>query len=241
MTLEVKHEWPDGVFALVKFFRSEEHLDALIAGTIYANTPEYYRLHKASGVSDVHESVGFAYRAERNDPVPRLLIDGREIRDVAAATMRFGTRKDAWLHSWIAIAIPPSEAALGELVRDLQRLQGEFGPHYAVVGGGDKVGELVRRVTALTEHNVDLLPVTYSDDVQLQSPTCKRLQYQYQREVRFLIGECSDHHTKPLILEDSNGFADLIRKNADVAMVNRKTGQHMLDLRADGKILCMLD
>lgn len=179
--------WPDRVFALIKFFRNEAYLDALIGGTIYANTPEHYRLHDAPGVSDVHESVGFTYRAERNDPKPKLLIDGHEIKDLTSATMRFAGKKDAWLHSWVALAVPTSETALRELVRDLRRLQSEFGPHYAVVGGGDKVAELLARVSALTEHEVALRPVAYSDEVELQSPTCKRLQYQYQREVRFLI------------------------------------------------------
>src|ERR1051325_3011120 len=85
---------------LIKFFRDEDHLDQLIAGRVYANTPEFFRRLSTPGVSDRHESVTHTYRAARGDVPPRLRINGREIEGLTALTIRSGGGKDARLHSW---------------------------------------------------------------------------------------------------------------------------------------------
>ena len=37
------------MIGIVKFFNNDRQLDALIAGTLYCNTPEYYRQSKLEG------------------------------------------------------------------------------------------------------------------------------------------------------------------------------------------------
>lgn len=44
---------------LIKFFREEKKLDALINGCFYCNTPEFYRNSGYEGVSDKFESCFF--------------------------------------------------------------------------------------------------------------------------------------------------------------------------------------
>jgi hypothetical protein len=228
------------VYALLKFSPNERFLDDLVGGTIYANTPEFYRLHDAPGVSDHHESVAFTFREKRKDPTPKLVVGDRELTDLTALTVRFDGGKDAWLHSWTAVTLPRDEISLRSLVQDLRRVQAECGPHYVVVPAV-KINELMKRIAALTASKVAMRAVAYSDEMKDSSPVCKRKSFEYQREVRFLIGECGDHDVTPLILKDAAGFGDLMAKNVDVSMINRENGQHMFDLRGSNPITCMLD
>jgi hypothetical protein len=46
------------------------------------------------------------------------------------------------------------------------------------------------------------------------------MDYQYQREFRFLIGECQELTTDPLIIQNQKGFSDFILKDAGIAIQN---------------------
>jgi hypothetical protein len=90
---------PSTVFAgLVKFFRDERHLDELIGGLLYCNTPEHYRMSAAEGIGDQHEACMRSYRQSRGDGAMRVTIDGEEIDEITAVTVHRGGKSDMWLH-----------------------------------------------------------------------------------------------------------------------------------------------
>jgi len=93
---------------IVKFYRNEEYLDEFLAGKLYCNTPEYYRLHDGEGVSDPNESITASYRPERGDPKPTMHIAGKPISPdrIGRLTVRGTGRKDRWLHCWTRLTVP---------------------------------------------------------------------------------------------------------------------------------------
>jgi hypothetical protein len=115
-----------------------------------------------------------------------------------------------------------------------RRLQREFGPYYAVLPAWN-VRAFQTRVQEVSGKRVLIRAVSYSDDLSLQSPVCKRMQYAYQREVRFLIGESPDHETEALKIHAPSGFRDLIDKNVDVRMRD-EFGRCMIDIHGVGPI-----
>lgn len=204
----------------LKFFNNEDHLDALIDGLVYANTPEFYRLSNDPGVSDPHESVVHAYRSERGDRPPVFTIDDHELTGVTSLTLRMSGMQDAWMQSWSMIRMPHNRDELETLVADVERLRQEFGHHYALLPPG-RVDDYVRRIRQACEHDVSLVRVAYSSDRTRLNPTCKDTKYEYQREARLLIGQCNERSTDALKIQVDGGFGDLILKNPKVKWTHR--------------------
>lgn len=202
-------------FGLVKFFRNEEYLEQLLNGILYCNTPEFYRQHDAEGVSDLHESCTHAYRSERGDAPVKLLIDGKPLEGLVNATLRTTGLDDRWLHCWTCLRAPGDEDQLKSLVDDLERIRRELGLQYAYIRP-DRLHPFIDRLQALTEHPVAGYEVKYSEDSLKWSPICKRENYRYQREYRFMVGECPELHTDPLIIESGDGFRNFIEKNVSL-------------------------
>ena len=217
------------IHGLLKFFRSESHLDDLLAGKFYCNTPEYYRMCESDGVGDKHESCIQSYRKARGDPPIILKMGGKAL--LSEGILEFtvhGRVKDSWLHCWMIFQIPESEPDLHSLISDINKVRSEFGYHFAFIPHYS-IDPFVARLRELT--SVDILhgPVKYSDEAMDWSAVCKSSAFSYQREYRFLLGQCKPA-SEPLVLQDSGGFRELIFKNIPLKLTSSDTKSTWLDL-----------
>ncbi len=220
-------------FGLIKFFKDPNKLESLRDGLFYCNTPEFYRLSGDEGVSDPHESCSHAYRKSRGDGPIKLEVDGYDVGGVFAFTLHGPNFKDHWLHCWFTISIPEDKDHLIQLASDIDRMRLEFGAEYAFIPA-DYLPELLNRLQSVTDHNIFHGPVDYSSVKRDWSAMCKPASYSYQREYRFLLGECPHTTTEPLIVQNKRGFRDLILRSPELKIENRTKGHVWFMLNAEG-------
>lgn len=205
------------MIGIVKFFNNDRYLDALIAGTLYCNTPEYYRQSKLEGVSDKNESCLFSFRPERGDDDITLELNGVKIKDIKRLTAYNPEFREAWLQCWMTLEIPNNDEELIALQNDVQRIQTEFGRIYAFIRY-DKITPFLNAIKTLTDQQVIAGKVAYSEKSTDCGPNCKAISYSYQREFRFLIGECGSNDVHPLILNCKDGFREYIEKCPEIVL-----------------------
>ena len=193
------------MIGIIKFFSNNSFLEKLIAGKLYCNTPEYYRHNKLEGVSDQNESCLFSFRPERGDEEIILEVNGINIKDIKRLTAHNSGLREAWLHCWMTLEIPKTDEELIALKKDVHRMQTEFGPDYAFIRY-DRIHSFLNTIKTLTDYQVIAGKVAYSEKSTDCGPSCKALSYSYQREFRFLIGECGIDNVDPLILNCKEGF-----------------------------------
>jgi hypothetical protein len=203
------------VFGLIKFLKNEDFLSQLCSGKLFCNTPEYYRLNTENGVSDHFESCSWSFRKSRGDTGAKIVVDGHSIEGLTNVTIRASGLRDSWLHCWTTLVMPQDEIELDILVRDLRRIRSEFGLNYAYIPPSN-IHPFFDYIKTLTSHEVRAGRVTYSEKASDYSPLCKSAKYRYQREFRFLIGECQELSTEPLIIQSQKGFGEFILKNISI-------------------------
>lgn len=208
---------------IIKFFRDPNKLNALENGLFYCNTPEYYRFSSDEGISDLHESCTTAYRSSRGDLPIKIKIKGQEIEGLTAVTIYQGGTKDRWLHCWFGLHIPQNESELNFLANDLNRMRKEFGVNFAFIPC-DKIAAFVNHLETLSTYKVDHGFVRYSDSKMDWSYGCKPSAYSYQREYRFVIGECNHTCVEHLELNSDLGFSNFILINQSIEIVDADAG-----------------
>lgn len=219
---------------LIKFFRDEAFLDALIDGTIYCNTPEHYRLATADGVADKNESCVSSYRRERDVHEPTLVLGGHEVKDVVSFTLHNGGKQDTWLHCWFCLRFPKDQEALEQLIADIGRMKAEFGEHYALVTA-PQFQNFKDTLQKTAPKRLSHGEVKYTDSSSEWGTLCKSTSYSYQREFRFTFGECPVGSTEPLVWTHEPGFKEIVLKNADLKMINSETTELYFDLLGTAK------
>ncbi len=221
------------MIGILKFFRNESFLDALISGTLYCNTPESYRLSKLEGVSDLNESCLSSFRRERSDDDITLEVNGKKILNIKRLTAYNPGLREGWLHCWMAIETPKNDEELETLKIDVSKLQNEFGRNYAFISY-DNIEPFLNAIKDLfTEHRVVAGKVAYSEKSTDWSPSCKAISYLYQREFRFIIGECETNHVDPLVRTCEGGFSQYIQKSPEIILRIEGEGDPLFELRAD--------
>lgn len=218
---------------LVKFFRDRKILDSFLDGMFWCNTPEYYRLEDASGIGDKYESCTHSYRASRDGEGASIEINGIQIGTLTESTMYSYSTKDRWMHCWFEWTLPETDEECVLLVKNVNRMISEFGSLYVVLLRKD-VQQLVSRVAALTELKVNAGTVSYSPNREDWNSLCKSLSYAYQREFRFLVGDCSTKETSPQKLYYENGFRDIVLDNPPISMKDAETNELLFELTPDG-------
>ncbi|WP_432468133.1 hypothetical protein [Agarivorans sp. Z349TD_8] len=213
---------------IIKFFRDKDKLDQLVDGLFYCNTPEFYRLSDASGVSDHHESCANSFRKGRDSESIKLYINGFELPHIEKVTLHTNEHKDRWMHCWFALTIPQTDIELRALTDDINRMRDEFGCNYVFVEEKN-IPILVGRLYTTTSLKIAHGLVKYSPNQFDWSAICKSDQYTYQREYRFLVGECSHSHVEPIKPKYDSGFSDLM-------YVNKK-----LELSSENQCLFYMD
>ncbi|KAB7668787.1 hypothetical protein [Plesiomonas shigelloides] len=216
---------------LVKFFRNEVFLDKLINGCFHCTPPEIYRLDTQEGVSDKYESCAYSYRPERGDEHVTISIKDININDALGMTIHNGSNKDAWMHCWFTLRLPKDPEALDKLKEDVTKMKNLFGKHYAFIPAHN-LKPLVSTLEELSEKKLFCGEVVYSGDESKWGNLVKSLEYSYQREYRFLFGECSPSETDFYIFNKLGGFSDLILKNADLKLQSKDGKDIWFELRA---------
>ena len=213
---------PGKPIGLVKFFRNEDYLDSLLSGRFYCATPETYRLATQEGVSDKQESCAFSYRAQRNDPSISINFGHHNLSDAIAATIQNRSEKDAWMHCWFSLSLPEDQHALDRLKSDVYRMKHEFGNNYAFVPFAN-IQRLAEKLSQFSHKPMACGLVKYSSEPSNWGTLCKSLEYAYQREYRFLFGECSTNETAPYSLDYPERLDSLILKNEPLKIQNMDT------------------
>jgi hypothetical protein len=180
------------VVALIKFFENEKFLNDFVEGAIYCNTPQFYREHKGQGVGDKSESCLKYWDKEAGDNMPEFTLDG-EIKDLSNAknVLVFPSRehKDSWLQCWATVG------SHNEFENDIDRIAKECG-RYFVVLPIENLPEYEARLKKGLNTDFSHGLVSYSNDPLKFGLAVKGDVYAYQREYRFLIGECDKSNTK---------------------------------------------
>lgn len=220
-------------FGLIKFFKDHQKLEMLQNGLFFCNTPEFYRLSGDEGVSDLHESCVHSYRRERGDDSISLKVDGHEVGGISSFTQHRAGFRDHWLHCWFKISIPEDDDHLEKLATDINRMRKEFGAEYAFIPGRN-LFILLERLQSVSDQKILHGPVNYSSNKLNWSAECKSENYSYQREYRFLIGECQHTSVEPLRIQYEKGFSDLIWISPILTMTNQKSGVVWFKLGPDG-------
>lgn len=215
---------PNQPIGLVKFFRNEEYLDKLIDGYLHCQPPEVFRLSEQEGVSDKNESCRASYRKGRKGDIEYTIeIAGRTLNpeDVLGFTIQNGLSKDAWMHCWFTIRLPEDDVQLSSLKADIERMKQQFGGHYAFILA-TSIQTFADRLEELTDKRLIGREVVYTDDEAKWDNLTKSLDYSYQREYRFLLGECSTSEKESFVIEDSRGFSQWILKSPSLKFQNEE-------------------
>lgn len=211
---------------LIKFFRNEEFLDKLISGCFHCTPPEIYRMSKQEGVSDKFESCSFSFRKERGDEQVVIEFDGFGLKekikesDASSMTLHNGSKTDSWMHCWFCLRLPSDQDALESLKSDIQRMKDQFGSHYAFIINAD-IEPFIERLKKLSKKELTCGEVEYCGDRSRWGNLCKSVDYSYQREFRFLFGECSTSETDYYIFNNPETFSDVIHKNPDLKLQDK--------------------
>ncbi|MGB0836146.1 MAG: hypothetical protein ACPGR2_16660 [Psychrobium sp.] len=204
--------------ALIKFFREIDHLEMFLDGKIYCNTPEYYRLSNAPGVSDKNESCHFSIRSSRGESHFEVEMNNNFIGKVSDFTIRTG-RRDGWLHCWAILRTPETDIDFEKMQSDFKRMQREFGPHFVFVTA-ENSHVMAERIASATNNEVDCHEIDYKEHTILGSSIkTKHVDFSYQREFRFIFEECSDQETEPKIYNVENGFRDIAQVSPKFELV----------------------
>lgn len=210
------------IAGLLKFFDSGKYLDDLLAGTVFFNTPEHYRWSGKEGQGDPHESCAFSYRKDRGDAPVQLKFADNSNPEVLALTMLNGGRKPGWLHCWTAIMVPAYHADLLQLKADLNRIRTVFGTRYVFLPA-ERITEFAQRikqaVPTTSEDVLDFGLVEYSVSKDDRGVWCKPTDYAYQREARFVLGECKHDERTPRPVTHGGGFADMLVPDPTIRIV----------------------
>jgi len=201
MTEEGVKERVQRVAVLIRW-GDESHLGRLLHGEIRLVPPEFYRRKFEHASGDVNESCSWSYRRDRDPFPPKIVIAGREVpgKDLTAFTLRGTGERDRYLHCWSIISIPEDSQQLDLMRSDLARLREEFGSSYLAMPH-TQIDAFAALLSERLGVQVDPRIVTYSADLRDWRPTCKSERYRYQREFRFLAGECEEHDTAPIVAD----------------------------------------
>ena len=216
---------------LVKFFRNEDFLDSLREGCFHCTPPEIYRLDKQEGVSDKFESCAYSYREERGDTPIIVKFGDTEISDALELTIHNLKGKDAWMHCWFSLRLPKDQEALEKLKDDVAKMKEQFGAHFAFIPA-QNLKPLVSKLKELNDKPIFCGEVEYTGDISKWGNLVKALDYSYQREYRFLFGECSASEKEYYVFNSPDGFSDLILKNTDFKLQSDDGEQIWFDLSA---------
>ncbi|MCK8586381.1 hypothetical protein LNQ51_16140 [Yersinia ruckeri] len=201
---------------LVKFFAKSEYKQAFLNGQVFCSTPAYYRKANKVGVADRCESAIYShYNGFEPDDDIRLAIGlGKKfgvnkinLKDCISFILRQAREVDSWLNCWYLLDLTTTTP--NSLADNLDRMLKEFGEH-TVLLDMDNFGEFLQRIKKHSTKAVDFCTVQYTENPFEISKYRKLSRYSYQKEFRFMFGECDFQCIEPYdTLLIPGGFRDL--------------------------------
>lgn len=173
--------------ALIKFFSEEEHYLAFKKGITLFRTPHYYRKNEDAGRGDRSESCLGYWDKQLGDELPNIINNGDKINlDDAQNILVYpaAEQKDAWLQSW-AIIGPHNN-----FENSLAQMLNEFGTYFVILPA-TKISAYAHLLAKTSGCKVHMGLVRYSENPLERSLVVKDSKFSYQKEFRFLVGECS--------------------------------------------------
>jgi hypothetical protein len=173
--------------ALIKFFSREEHYLSFKKGTNFFRTPHYYRKDKSVGRGDRNESCVGYWDKNLGDEMPNIIHNGDKVNfDNAQSLLIYpaAEQKDAWLQSWAVIG------PHNDFENSLEKMLNEFGTYFVILPA-TKISAYRHLLAKTSGCKVNMGEVGYSDDPLKRSLVVKDSKFSYQKEFRFLLGECS--------------------------------------------------
>ncbi|MCG5048023.1 hypothetical protein [Pectobacterium brasiliense] len=202
---------------LMKFFSTAEYKQKFLDGQVFCNTPAYYRKSDKEGVGDRCESAIYSYYNgyEPKDGMKFEMGLGKKIgenklsiKNLNAFIFRKSGEIDSWLNCWYALEIITTSP--DATTNSLERMLREFGDN-AILLTLDNWDEFLQRIKTYSEKEVEYCLVKYTDNPTKISKSCKLERYSYQKEFRFLFGECDFQCTEPYSFFVPGGFRDLFK------------------------------
>lgn len=173
--------------ALIKFFSRKEHYLSFKKGTNLFRTPHYYRKDKSIGRGDITESCFGYWDKALGDEMPNIIHNGDKVNfDDAQSLLIYpaAEQKDAWLQSWAVIG------PHNDFENSLEKMLNEFGTYFVILPAS-KIIAYKHLLAKTSGCKVHMGGVSYSDNPLERSLVVKDSKFSYQKEFRFLLGECS--------------------------------------------------
>jgi hypothetical protein len=102
-------------------------------------------------------------------------------------------------------------------------MRNEFGENFVFIPN-KSFSSLISKLESSTTHKLDHGLVKYSTDNMNWSYGCKSSDYSYQREYRFVFGECSHTEITHAPIQTADNFNDLILANVPLQITDDITG-----------------
>ena len=221
---------------LLKFFERDDYIDSLLGGTVFFAAPETYRADGHEGRGDPQESCAAAYRMQAGD-LPLQMKFGDQEFQVTALTVHSAGRKQGWLHCWFAIELPTDFEELERLIEDINRMRDQFGSRYVFLHA-ERIDNFVDRVRGSLpsepKDGIDHGLVNYSARQDEFGVFCKAHHYAYQREYRFVLGECGHIETTAKQVRCPGGFKDILFLEPTIRILGQSEKELLLVLDKDG-------
>lgn len=169
-------------------------------GEVLLRTPHYYRTHDEPGRADRFEScVGF-YDKNRGHNLPKfeIPIDVQTLNDVQSVLIYpMNEPNDAWIQSWSAVGTHNNfEDSLSRMIK-------EFGSYFVFLPA-KRIATYEQRLSKKSRLVVKSGLVEYTKDSSKRSLMMKTIDFEYQREYRFLVGECEKNYKEDLNIKVGN-------------------------------------
>jgi hypothetical protein len=186
---------------LIKFFTEEEHLKQFISGSILCRTVHYYRICDDVGRGDRYESCFGYWDKSLNDTLPNIKMDNRPFDLSKASSILIYPMSeplDGWVQCWSLIG--PHNG----FEDSIDKLAKEFGKYFVLLPCS-KIEQYVSLISQANGISITHGLVGYSNRREEFGIGVKTDALAYQREYRFIFGEClkgaildRTFNTKPL-------------------------------------------
>jgi len=207
------------------------------------SAPETYRADGHEGRGDPQESCTAAYRI-KNGESPLQMKFGEQEFQVTALTVHSAGRKPGWLQCWFAIELPADFEELERLIQDINRMREQFGSRYVFLHA-ERIDSYVERVRGNLpsdkQDGIDHGLVAYSARQDELGVFCKAHPYAYQREYRFVLGECGHTETSPKHVHCPAGLKDILFLEPTIRILGQSEDELLLVLDKDGCRMMLRD
>ncbi|PHI37257.1 hypothetical protein CBQ28_09595 [Pseudoalteromonas sp. GCY] len=188
-------------YSLIKFFSCREHLESFKNGSVLFRTPHYYRLCEEIGRGDQAESCLGYWSRDSGHEFPEIYTEHGQALNLGSIksllVYPLKEQSDSWLQSWSIIG------KYNKFENSIEKMLKDFGPYFVLLPA-QNINKYVSAITKITGLKVEHGAIKYSNDIMEKSLSVKGQTFEYQKEYRFLLGECDKSCKDDLAVNISN-------------------------------------